>query len=125
MLSMAGLVSTDGMIFPDTVDTAVEGSDAMYARVGVRGVIGGWIVCAVVFALIARLGLPEADWRWWLGVSLGAALWCGPFFGLVVSNAAFQLRLEQVAHERRAERSRTAAEEMADQGGGGEVELAA
>jgi hypothetical protein len=125
---MTGLAGTDGMVSDeaiDSVDPAVEGSDAMYARVGVRGVIGGWIVCAVVFGLIARLGLPEAGWRWWLGVALGTALWCGPFFGLVVSNAAFQLRLERAAPERRVSRSRLATEDVAGRAGGDEIDLAA
>jgi hypothetical protein len=86
----------------DVADDAAEGSDVQYGRVAARGVVGGWLVCSVLFFVIARLGLPHAGWCWWLGAAVGAAAWVGPFFGLVVANAAFQLRLEDAERQRRA-----------------------
>ena len=83
-----------------------EGTDAEYGRVAVRGLIGGWVLGSVVFVALARLGLPDVSWSWWLGVGLGTAFWVGPFFGLLFANAAFQLDLE--AARRRARPQATA-----------------
>jgi hypothetical protein len=85
----------------------IEATDGQYGRVAMRGLIGGWVLGAVLFVGLARLGLPDVGWGWALGVGLGTAFWVGPFFGLLFANAAFQLDLEE--ERRKARRQATAA----------------